>query len=668
MLRLIENDPWLEPYESPIQGRYEYAKWKLRELTKETNGSLSDFADGYLYYGLHRIEGGEWVLREWAPNATAIYLLCDDNGWTKDEAYRLSALGNGSWEVTLPADTLAHGTHYKLLVEWEGGSGLRIPAWADYVVQDPETHLFSAVVWDPERPFTFRSKRPTLGHEPLLIYECHIGMATEEEKVGTYREFMENVLPMIKEKGYNALQIMAIMEHPYYGSFGYQVTNFFAPSSRFGTPDDLRALIDEAHRLGLLVIMDIVHSHAARNEEEGLARFDGTYTQYFHGGERMLHPAWNSMCFDYGKNEVLHFLLSNCKYWLESFHFDGFRFDGVTSMLYLNHGLGQAFCTYSDYYNGGQDGDAIMYLTLANQLIHEVYPDAITIAEEVSGMPGIGVPVKDGGYGFDYRLQMNIPDYWIKIIKERRDEEWTPGSIWWETTNRRSDEKSISYAESHDQALVGDKTIIFRLIDAEMYDYMDRAHHTEAVDRGTALHKMIRLVTCTTMNGGYLNFMGNEFGHPEWIDFPREGNGWSYKYARRQWSLSTNGFLKYSLLEDFDEAMLELVKSIPDFEKLPVVKLWDQDQDQVLAYSRGDLVFVYNFSPTRAFTDYGILAPSGKYTIVLDSDDPRFGGYDRQDHSVAHLTQYDPHFMEDGKGWLKLYLPPRTALVLKKSK
>lgn len=664
MLDLLNNDPWLRPYEPQIQSRYLYTMKKLAELTNGNKMTLSDFASGHLYFGLHKDAEG-WVLREWAPNATNIYLLGDCNDWRKQEKFKLIPLPNGVWEIRLPLSVLRHRMHYKLFVEWEGGCGERIPAWATYVVQDQETHLFTAVVWDPEIPFERKYKSPTPEKEPLLIYECHIGMASEEEKVATYREFKENILPMIAAKGYNAIQVMAIMEHPYYGSFGYQVSSFFAPSSRFGTPDELRELIDEAHRLGLLVIMDLVHSHAVKNETEGLARFDGSYSQYFHGDDRMKHPVWDSMCFDYGKNEVLHFLLSNCRYWLECFGFDGFRFDGVTSMLYHSHGLGQAFTSYRDYFNGGQDGDAIMYLTLANLLIHETNPQAITIAEDVSGMPGLAIPVKSGGYGFDYRLAMNIPDFWIKLIKEQPDEGWKPGSIWWECTNRRSDERTINYAESHDQALVGDKTILFRLVDQEMYWHMSKQDPNLTVERGMALHKMIRLVTLSTTNGGYLNFMGNEFGHPEWIDFPREGNSWSYKYARRQWSLSSNERLRYQELDAFDHDMLEVVKSCQDFQNLSLVQYWDQPEDQVLVYGRGEMLFVYNFHPVTSHADYRILVPVGEYEVILDSDRKKYGGYDRNDSQIHHFTQFSPDFAVDRKGWIQLYLPSRSCMVLR---
>ncbi|MDR2086344.1 MAG: alpha amylase C-terminal domain-containing protein [Dysgonamonadaceae bacterium] len=663
-LQLIKNDPWLEPYRKAIEGRYDYLLQKEKELTQNGRVRLSDFASGYLYFGLHPAENG-WVFREWAPEASAIYLIGDFNGWQERESFRLTRIENGVFEIHLPQETLHHKDLYKLKVHWENGEGERIPAWTRRVVQDEHTNIFSAQVWKPENPYSFKIQSFVPDVSPLLIYECHIGMATNEEKVGTYKEFTRNILPRIKRNGYNAIQIMAIQEHPYYGSFGYHVSSFFAASSRFGTPDDLKELIDTAHFMGIAVIMDIVHSHAVKNETEGLGRFDGSYTQYFHGGSRREHPAWDSLCFDYGKNEVLHFLLSNCKFWLEEYKFDGFRFDGVTSMLYYSHGLGEGFSNYGDYFNANQDGDAICYLTLANRVIHQVNPRAITIAEEVSGMPGLAASIPAGGYGFDYRMAMNIPDYWIKIIKEKKDQDWRPSGIWWEVTNRRSDEKTISYTESHDQALVGDKTIIFRLIDSEMYWHMSVNSQNMTVDRGIALHKMIRLVTASTINGGYLNFMGNEFGHPEWIDFPRQDNGWSYKYARRQWDLIDNPNLKYKYLGDFDKAMIALIGLVKDFQAFPVYKVWDNDGDQILAYRRADLLFVYNFNPVQSFTGYGLLAPLGNYKIVLNTDDSAFGGFNSIDNSIEYITIEDPLYESENKGWLKLYIPARTAIVLK---
>ena len=669
LMGIVKNDSYLVPFNEAICGRHNHAVERIKELTFEGKQTLSDFANGYNYYGLHKTNG-KWIFREWAPNATNLYLIGDFNNWERSREYQCKRIEStaGDWELILDEDKIHHGDLFKMYVFWNGGEGERIPAWAQRVVQDEGTKIFSAQVWFPEEEYQWKHKTFKPNRAPLLIYECHIGMGQDAEKVGTYVEFRKNVLPRIVDEGYNAIQIMAIQEHPYYGSFGYHVSSFFAPSSRFGTPEELKELIDDAHSNGLAVIMDIVHSHAVKNEIEGLGNLAGDPNQYFYPGERHEHPAWDSLCFDYGKNEVLHFLLSNCKYWLEEYHFDGFRFDGVTSMLYYSHGLGEAFCNYADYFNGHQDDNAICYLTLANCLIHEVNSHAITIAEEVSGMPGLAAKFKDGGYGFDYRMAMNIPDYWIKTIKKLPDEEWKPSSIFWEVKNRRSDERTISYCESHDQALVGDKTIIFRLIDADMYWHFKKGDENDRVRRGIALHKMIRLVTAGTINGGYLNFMGNEFGHPEWIDFPREGNGWSYKYARRQWNLVDNKELCYHYLGDFDKKMLEVIKSEPHFNDTPLKEIWHNDTDQILAFSRNQLIFVFSFSPTRSFSDYGFLVPNGTYNVVLNTDSWEYGGFGFVDENVKHITLADPLYEKDGKGWLKLYIPARSALVLRKKK
>lgn len=657
MLKILKNDPYLEPFKEIVAKRHDAYLEKIEKYTQGTN-SLAEYALGYLYYGLHKNDT-HYIFRDWAPNATAIYLKGDFNNWQIDEKYKFQAVGNGNWELKIPTSELKHKDCYKYEMQWNGGRGERIPAYAHRTVQDEKTKIFSAQIWEPNTPYEWQHPIPS---EPIhtLIYEAHIGMAGEEPRVSTYNEFRENILPRIHKLGYNTLQLMAIQEHPYYGSFGYHVSSFFAPSSRFGTPDELKQLIDEAHRLGIRVIMDIVHSHAVKNTEEGLGLYDGTQYQYFHEGERGKHPAWDSLCFDYGKDEVVHFLLSNIQYWMREFHFDGFRFDGVTSMLYYDHGLGRDFDGYYAYYDGGQDADAITYLTLANHLAHEINPNAITIAEEMSGMPGLASAIKDGGIGFDYRMAMGVPDFWIKMIKEVADENWQVGHIFYELTNKRMDEQVISYAESHDQALVGDKTIIFRLIDKDMYYSMDTASNLLSVQRGVALHKMIRLITLSLAGGGYLNFMGNEFGHPEWIDFPREGNDWSHHHARRLWSIADREDLRYQYLQAFDGAMIHLMREYKTLWHSYISKLWDNQSDQVLAYMRGDLLFVYNFNPNTSFTDYGIQVPAGHFELVMSSDEGRFGGNDLVDKNMEYWVDY-----VYGTYQLKLYIPSRTALVFR---
>jgi len=656
-LKLVNNDSWLKPFESVILRRFEKTKLKLNDI-KKTNSKLSDSVNAHLYYGLHRTETS-WVIREWAPNATSIYLIGDFSGWETLEKFRFKKLENNNWECTLPLKDLHHGMLYKLLIDWGTGSHERIPAYCRRVIQDEETKIFSAQVWDPKKIYKWKNNSSIKIENPL-IYEAHIGMASSKEKVGSYAAFQKNVLPRIAKLGYNTIQLMAVQEHPYYGSFGYQVSNYFAPSSRFGTSEELKELIDEAHKLGIAVILDIVHSHAVKNELEGLAKFDGTDYQYFHQGAKGDHPVWDSRCFNYGKDEVINFLLSNCKYWLEEFHFDGFRFDGVTSMIYNHHGLSIDFVNYDMYFNNEQDEDALTYLALANILTHEINPNAITIAEDVSGMPGIASTFEDGGIGFNYRMSMGVADYWIKTIKEKKDEEWDMGELYYQLINKRDDERTISYAESHDQAMVGDKTIIFRLMDSHMYTSMLVSDKNIDVDRGMALHKMIRLVTIATAGDGYLNFMGNEFGHPEWIDFPREGNDWSFKYARRQWELSDDKKLKYFFLNEFDKAMVNLIKNENTLNYKPV-GIIQNTSDGVIIFKRGSLIFTFNFNPSTSFTDYGFEIESGNYKVVLNTDNSNFGGADLNDDTLTHQTQ-----SENGVNRLKLYLPSRSAMVLKR--
>lgn len=654
---IFDDDKYLEPYRQAITGRYQTLIRRKQEIAGYGK-KLSDAVNNHLYYILHK-EGSEWVFREWAPNATELYLIGDFNDWKKSKEFSFSSLPEGNWELRLPEETISHGCIYKYLMVWPGGSGERIPSYADRCVQDPQTKIFSAQVWAPARKYRWKNDFIPSRSSPF-IYETHIGMSSEGEKVSGFNEFREKVLPYVASLGYNTLQIMALQEHPYYGSFGYQVSNFYALSSRFGTPEEFKRLVDDAHKMGISVIMDIVHSHAVKNEIEGLGRFDGSDCLYFHSGERGMHPAWNSRCFDYGKDAVLFFLLSNLKYWMQEYHLDGFRFDGVTSMIYLDHGLGKDFTDYSCYFDGNQDVDALTYLGLANILVKEINSHSITIAEDMSGMPGLAAPISKGGFGFDYRMSMGIADHWIKWIKELRDEEWSMGGIYYELTNKRGDEKTISYAECHDQAMVGDKTIIFRLMDKEMYFNMNKSSKNIIVERGMALHKMIRLITAATAGDGYLTFMGNEFGHPEWIDFPREGNGWSYFYARRQWSLKDNPLLRYKSLLEFDRAMIHLLKKGNVLKTKPF-QLYVDEMKKVLIFGRGCFIFAFNFNPSLSFTDYRFGAPPGEYETMLDSDSLPFDGFGRNIDTIRHFTDN-----VNGKDELSLYLPSRTAIVLKK--
>lgn len=676
---LIDLDPWLEPHREALVARdARYTKARTRLLGPGT--SLAEFATGHRFFGFTRGNRdslpGIWY-REWAPGARRLSLVGDFNNWNPD-ANVLTRDEYGTWSAFFPdrdfAAKLLHDGKVKVRVETDRGYGDRLPAYIQRVTFDADGRNATGRLWLPP---AFQWKHPAPLAHPTTnpnpsartsprIYEAHTGMAVEQERVGTFDEFREYVLPRIAADGYNAVQLMAVQEHPYYGSFGYHVSNFFAVSSRFGTPDDFKRLVDAAHGHGLAVYLDLVHSHAVKNTVEGLNLFDGTDYQYFHAGSKGEHPAWDSMLFDYSKYEVLRFLLSNVRFWLEEFNIDGFRFDGVTSMLYLDHGLGKAFTSYDDYFGANIDEDAVTYLKLANGVAHDVRPSAVTIAEDVSGMPGMARPVSEGGLGFDYRLAMGIPDFWIKILKERRDEDWSMGEIFHTLTNRRANEGHIAYAESHDQALVGDKTLAFRLMDAEMYSHMSVTTPSLLVDRGIALHKIIRLLTFFLGGEGWLSFMGNEFGHPEWIDFPREGNGFSYKYARRQWSLAEDPLLRYRQLGAFDRALMALDERFGILSSPPARQMQLDELGKCLVFERAGLVVAANLNPSYSRTDWRVgVTPTSParvpFTSVLNTDDAAFGG-----HALVKETLYpvQPISWDGFDQSVQVYVPVRSAQVL----
>ena len=643
-LNILDYDPYLEPFKEDLSLRlFEFARTKKRLLG--TDGSLVDFANGYKYFGFQQ-ESKHWTFREWAPNAKRAWLVGDFNNWENN--FELKQAYGGTWEISIPG-MLPVGSKVKVkLLLPSGETVYRVPSYIMFAVPN-ERHELDGVIVQPK--YDWKNKAPQLKEAPL-IYEAHIGISTEEYKINSYKEFTRDVLPRIKKAGYNTIQLMAIMEHPLYASFGYQVSNFFAISSRFGQPEDLMELIDQAHGMGLRVLLDVVHSHAVKNIEDGLNYFDGTENQYFHEGERGNHPAWKTKLFNYGKDEVIHFLLSNLKFWLDTYHFDGFRFDGVTSMLYHDHGLGTVFTDYSKYFSLNTDIEAVTYLMLANELTHLFNPSATTIAEDMSAMPGMALPISSGGIGFDYRLSMGIPDFWIKQLKEKTDNSLDLLSLWWELTTRRPGEKNIGYSESHDQALVGDKTIMMWLADEEIYWKMDLNNQSLKIDRAIALHKLIRLITFSLAGEGYLNFMGNEFGHPEWLDFPRQENHDDFQHARRQWSLADNKDLRFQYLLAFDQAMINLERHYKFLESPePVQQLWIKNSDKLLAYQKGQLLFVFNFHPSYE-QELQLQFPE-KPELIFDSDDQKFGGFGPRSSFGW------------SKGHLNLILEPRTAMVFR---
>ncbi|THV08317.1 glycoside hydrolase [Dendrothele bispora CBS 962.96] len=670
---ILDIDGYLEPDIPNITRRHDlFRKWK--DTIEQHEGGYDNFTKGYLKFGLNVSSDGEVVYREWAPNAQEAYLIGDFNEWNRS-SHPMKKDNFGVWEITVPPKSpgvcaIPHDSKIKITMILPSGERIeRLPAWIKRVTQDLEVSpIYDARFWNPPESerYKFKNSHPPTPQD-AKIYEAHVGISTSEGRVGTFKEFTQNVLPRIKKLGYNVIQLMAIMEHAYYASFGYQVTSFFAASSRYGSPEDLKELIDTAHGMGLTVLLDIVHSHACKNVLDGLNQFDGTDHHYFHGGGKGYHQLWDSRLFNYGSHEVLRFLMSNLRFWMDEYQFDGFRFDGVTSMMYVHHGIGTGFSGgYHEYFGDAADLEAIVYLMLANDAMHTLYPQSLTIAEDVSGMPLLCIPVNKGGVGFDYRLSMAIPDMWIKILKHKSDDEWDLGNIVHTLINRRHGEKSVAYCESHDQALVGDKTLAFWLMDKEMYTHMsDLTPMTPVIARGMALHKMIRLVTHALGGEAYLNFEGNEFGHPEWLDFPRAGNNNSFHYARRQWNVVDDNMLRYRYLNEFDAAMNNLEGKYKWLCAPQAYVSLKHEVDKILVFERAGLLFIFNFHPTQSFTDYRVgVEEAGEYRVVLTSDDPQFGGFNNTSLGGQFFT--NPMEWNGRKNFLQVYIPTRTCLILAK--
>lgn len=669
VLGIIDLDPWLGEFREPLKHRFSKAQKWLNDINQH-EGGLEKFSRGYEKFGFIFAENGDITYREWAPNATQAFLIGDFNNWNRD-SHPMKRDEYGVWSITLPArdgvPAIAHNTKVKISMVLPSGERIeRIPAWMTRVTQDLNVSpVYDAVLWNPPKNerYVFKHPRPPKP-ESVRIYEAHVGISTPELKVASYKEFTQKMIPRIAYLGYNVIQLMAIMEHAYYASFGYQVNSFFAASSRYGTPDDLKELVDTAHANGITVLLDVVHSHASKNTLDGLNMFDGSDHQYFHGGAKGRHELWDSRLFNYGNHEVLRFLLSNLRFWIEEYQFDGFRFDGVTSMLYTHHGIGTGFSGgYHEYFGPGVDEDGVVYLMLANEMIHNLYPKAITIAEDVSGMPGLCVKLSLGGVGFDYRLAMAVPDMYIKLLKEKSDDQWDIGNIVFTLTNRRHGEKTIAYAESHDQALVGDKTLMFWLADAQMYTHMScLTELTPQIDRAMSLHKMIRLVTHALGGEGYLNFEGNEFGHPEWLDFPREGNNNSFWYARRQLNLTEDNLLRYKFLNEFDRAMQHAEAKYGWLHSPQAYISLKNEKDKVLVFERAGLLWIFNFHPSESFSDYRVgVEQAGVYRIVLDTDASEYGGHARNDKSTRFFTT--DFAWNNRKNFVQVYIPARTAIV-----
>ena len=671
IFEIINQDEYLKPFELNIKKRVLKYKETMDEILKNEI-TLEYFSKSYEHMGLNLLRNGDIKYREYAPGAKGISLFGEFNNWNKEQ-YWAKQDKFGYWELIIPnengAPKIQHGQIVKVNVVLEDGNWMeRNPVWSRHLIQNKESMILENVFWNPEIKYKWKFPQKHIKKpNSLRIYEVHIGLSSFDPKINTYKEFAENILPRVKKMGYTAIQFMAIMEHADYASFGYHVNYLFAVSSRFGTPEEFMYLIDKCHENGLFVIMDIIHSHASSNVNDGFNYWDGTDHLYFHGGELGKHVQWNSRLYNYSSYETLRLLLSSCAYYINEFRIDGFRFDCVTSMLYTHHGIDYVFTgNYQEYFGEFFNEESSVYLMLANSLIHKINPEALTIAEDFSGMPGLCRPIEEGGYGFDYKLNMKICDKWKHFLMNLKDEEWNMGDIVYTLTNRRYNEKHISYCESHDQSFIGNYSLSSLLFSSERFWNMSiNSPETIVIGRGIALHKMIRLLSFALGGEGYLSFMGNEFGCPDSLDFPKKGNRFSYSHCRRRWDLCDNKELRYQFLYNW-EIIMNLLEEIFNFigSKEEYISTKHED-DKVIVFEKGVLLFVFNFHPVKSFEGYQIGTKWGsKHKIILDSDEERFMGKGRLKAGHDNLFPCIKKVFHNRPYNMKVYLPSRTCMVL----
>ncbi|KAG8075748.1 hypothetical protein GUJ93_ZPchr0006g43795 [Zizania palustris] len=567
--------------------------------------------------------------------------------------------GRKAWmEKYIPA--ISHKDKYRLYFNTPDGALERIPAWATYVLPDVRGKQSYAVHWEPppEEIYKWRFERPKVKGS-LRIYECHVGISGSEQKISSFQEFTSNVLPHIKDAGYNAIQLIGIVEHKDYSSVGYKVTNYFAVSSRFGTPEDFKKLVDEAHGLEMVVLLDIVHSYASADELVGLSLFDGSNDCYFHTGKRGHHKYWGTRMFKYDDVDVLHFLFSNLNWWVTEYHIDGFQFHSLSSMLYTHNGFSTFTGAMEEYCNQYVDKDALIYLILANEMLHELHPDIITIAEDATFYPGLCEPTTQGGLGFDYWVNLSIPEMWLWHLENVPGQEWSMNKIMKVLISKNCN--MLSYVENHNQSISGRKSF------AEIILHKEKCSNNSVSDdgifRACSLLKIIKLLTFSTSGGAYLNFIGNEFAHPKRIEFPMSGNDYSFGLANRQWELLEKGVHKH--IFNFDKDLM----SLDGKERLilrgsPNIHHCD-DTSMFISFTRGPFLFVFNFNPDATSGLYSVgVDEAGEYQLILNTDETKYGGRGEL-KSNQYMKRTSDNRVGGCRNSLELALPSRSAHVYK---
>ena len=587
----------------------------------------------------------------WAPNAAAVSVAGDFNNWDDCRHPMRSRGASGVWELFVPG--LREGEHYKYAIRSRHGGPpqLKSDPVGFYAEVRPKT---ASIVWSLDRyrwqddKWMARRAAQTALAAPMSIYELHLGswdrIGDEGNRFLTYRELSERLIPYVKDLGFTHIELLPVMEHPFDASWGYQTVGYFAPTSRFGAPEDFMYFIDCCHQAGLGVILDWVPGHFP-NDWHGLMRFDGSHL-YEHADPRKgQHPDWGTLIFNYGRNEVRGFLLSNALYWLDKFHADGLRVDGVASMLYLDYSR-QAGEWIPNEFGGNENLEAISFLQQFNTLVHQ-RPGVFTVAEESTAWPGVSRPVHLGGLGFTFKWNMGWMHDMLKYMS-----------------------KDPIYRKHHHNLLT------FVMLYAFHENFILPLSHDEVVHgKGSLRNKMpgdewqkfasLRLLYGYMVGqpGKKLLFMGDEFG---------QGNEWNENQALDWWVCQ---FEHHRRLREFVKDLNRLYRSEPAlYEKdydpagFEWIDFHDWEQSTVCFLRRGRnpddfVVLACNFTPVPR-RDYHVGVPeAGYYRELLNSDSELYGGSNLGNDGGVPAVPEPWH----GRPYsLRLTLPPLAIVILKK--
>lgn len=585
----------------------------------------------------------------WAPNAQSVSVVGGFNGWNRDSHPMQPRWdGSGIWEVFIPG--IGEGEVYKYyLVSTNGYAVEKADPYGYQTEIPPKT---ASVVrgldykWKDSKWLQQREKQSILD-QPLSIYELHPGSWRRKEgnEFLSYHELAQELPKYCRELGFTHVELMPVMEHPFYGSWGYQLTGYFAPSSRYGSPQDFMFLVDALHQAGIGVILDWVPSHFP-SDEHGLGYFDGTHLYEHPDPRKGFHKDWNSLIFNYGRNEVRSFLISNALYWLDKYHIDGLRVDAVASILYLDYSRNHGEWEPNEF-GGRENLDAISFIKDFNDAVHTQQPHTFTVAEESTAFPGVTAPTYEGGLGFDLKWMMGwMHDTLSYFQKDPMYRSWHQGQLAFSIHYAFSEKFVLPL--SHDEVVYGKNSLINKMPGDEWQKFAN-----------------LRLLFSYMWGhpGGKLLFMGGEFGQQhEWRhDFSLD---W---HEHEQGNLQQGVSVLLQELNQLYQTEPALYQNNYAPEGFEWVDFNDMSNSVFCWLRKGSdtkeqLLFIGNFTP-NVLKNYRVGVPqSGRYAELFNSDDWKYGGSGVRNTNLE-TAPVSRHGREHS---LSLKLPPLGVVVLKR--